>query len=216
MATRQVTMPLLMTELSYLLGEVSVPTSGVSGRKIFLQRALEDVWKLYPWPFSLTDTTLQFTLGVATLPDDFLPEGHYYLIQNGKELFEAEYGRKDLQTGSSFYTYFDQGDYKAKLINSGIVDTTTSTLLDFRYQYTLEELNSNDLLSAYYPNPKTIALGALAQVVKADNPEADNAQESSAFLVAAQEDYSAFNRIRMRNKRAHSVAEKNGHSTGEF
>lgn len=216
MATRQVTMPQLMTELSYLLGEVSVPTSGVDGRKTFLQRALEDAWKLYPWPFSLTDTTLTFASGVATLPDDFLPEGHYYLIQNGKELGETDFKDKNLSVGTSFYISFSEGAYKANLLSGGVVDTTTSASLSFRYQYTVPDLSTSDTKKAYYTNPRTLALGALRDNVKADNPEADNSQETQAFVAAAQEDYSAFNRIRSRNRRAVSLSERNGYSIGEY
>lgn len=216
MATRQVTMPQLMTELSYQLGEVSVPTSGVDGRKTFLQRALEDAWKLYPWPFTLTDTTLTFTNGVATLPDDFLPEGHYYLLRNGKEVGETDFKDKSLSTGTAFFISFDAGDYKAKLVSGGVDDTTTDTSLDFRYQYTAPDLSESDTKKAYYPNPRTLALGALRDNVKADNPEADNSQEVQAFVAAAQEDYSAFNRIRSRNRRAVSLSERNGYSIGEY
>lgn len=216
MATRQVTMPQLMTELSYLLGEVSVPTSGVDGRKTFLQRALEDAWKLYPWPFSLTDTTLTFTSGVATLPDDFLPEGHYYIIQNGKQIGETTFEDKSLSKGTAFYTFFSEGDYKVQLISGGVNDTTTTESLEFRYQYTTPDLTTSDTKKAYYTNPRTIALGALRDNVKADNPEADNSQEVQAFVASAQEDYSAFNRIRSRNRRAVSLSERNGYSIGQY
>jgi len=209
MSARKVTMPQLMTELSYLLGEVSVPTSGVDSRKTFLQRALEDAWKVYPWPFSLTDTTLQFTNGVATLPDDFLPEGHYYLTKGLTELDESDYQHRH-DAGVGYYIRFQDGDYQAVLMNSD------DFLADLRYQYVVPDLSTSDTKAAYFVNPKTLALGAMRQVTKADNPEADNSQDIEAFQAALQEDYSAFNRIRTRNRRVRSVVEKSGHATGQF
>lgn len=210
MSTRQITMPQLMTELSYLLGEVSVPTSGVDSRKTFLQRALEDAWKVYPWPFSLTDTTITFVDGVATLPDDFLPEGHYYLTKGLTALTETEYNQRNIIADISYYTRFQSGTYQAVLINS------TDFVGDLRYQYNVPDLTTSDTKKAFYTNPKTIALGAMPQVTKADNPEADNSQDIAIFQSALQEDYSAFNRIRTRGKRAHSITERSGHSTGSY
>ncbi len=36
----------VMTDLSYILGEQSVPTSGVEDRKAFIQRTLEEVHRV--------------------------------------------------------------------------------------------------------------------------------------------------------------------------
>ena len=205
----------LMQELSYLLGEITVPQTGVDGRRTFLQRALEDAWKLYPWPFSLTDTELQFVNGSATLPDDFLPEGHFYVLKDGREIYGSDWAMQDRTSDYSFFLSFEDGDYS---LNMRIGNTDPSTInftLPFRYQYVVPDLTVANA-TAYYTNPRTIALGALRDNVKADNPEADNSQEIQTFLAATQEDYSAFNRIRMRNKRATSAAENAGHRTGEF
>lgn len=210
MATKRITMTNLMQELSYQLGEITVPTSGVDSRKVFLQRALEDVWKLYPWPFSLTDTTLTFSGGVATLPDDFLPEGNYYVSKNNKEINETDYSSRAEVASTTYYIRYVNDEYQAVLLNSA--DFTA----ELRYQYTAPDLTLNATARAPYPNLRTIAKGALRDTVKADNPEADNAQEASAFLASAQEDYSAFNRMRSKNKRIRGVAEASGHSTGEF
>lgn len=210
MATRLVTMPLLMTELSHLLGEIDVPTSGIDNRKRFLQQSLEDAWKQYPWPFSLTDDTITFSNGVASLPDDFLPEGHYYLSKNGKEVNESDYANRSEAIGTSYYIRYQDGEYQAVLLNDQ--DFTG----EFRYQYTVPDMTTSDTKRCPYPSLTTIAMGGLRYTVKADNPEADNSQEESGFTAKVQEDYSAFNRTRTRNRRARSVMETRGHSTGEF
>lgn len=216
MATRTITMPRLMQELSYLLGEITVPTTGVSGRKVFLQRALEDTWKLYPWPFSLTDTTLQFVNGVATLPDDFLPEGHYYLLKDGREIYSSAWSMQDRTTEYTTFLSFEDGNYNLNIRFKNTSPSTMNFTLDFRYQYVVPDLSESDNNSAYYTNPRTIALGALRDNVKADNPEADNSQEIQTFQAACQEDYSAFNRINMRNKRATSASENANYRMGEY
>lgn len=216
MATRKITMPLLMTELSYLLGEVEVPSTGVDGRKTFLQRALEDAWKLYPWPFSLTDTTLTFTNGVAELPEDFLPEGHYYLLKDGREIYSSAWAEQDRNSDYTTYLSFNNGSYFLNLTLQNVPASELDFTFDFRYQYTVPDLSTSDTRSAYYTNPRTIALGAMRDNVKADNPEVDNSQEIATFIASAQEDYSAFNRINMRNKRARGAAENSGHSTGVY
>lgn len=203
---KTVTMDSLMTELSGALGETSVPTSGVDNRKTFLQRSYEDAWKLYPFPFTMTDTTLDFSSGVAELPDDFLEGGHCVLLNDGKEVGQIDFADQGTaQPG--FYIRYNSGTYEAVLLN--VADGSYA----FRYQYETPDLTQANA-SGPYPNPTTIVKGAIRYVVKADNPEADNAQEIATFTAACQEDYAPFNRSRMRHRRATSIAEIYGHAPG--
>lgn len=201
-----------MTELSYQLGETSVPSQGVEGRKIFLQRSLEDLYKLYPWKFAMVDTTLDLVAGVAQLPNNWMAEGNHKFYYGGKQIVELDYDEAMEQTGqvspiTLYYTSFDGTNYFIHVLGAG--DVT----IQARYQRTAPDLNSGE--TTPYPNPKTIALGALRYQRGADNPTADTAQEDAKFEAAAQEDYSAFNRQRPK-KRVRTLAEVSGHSTGVF
>ena len=67
-----------------------------------------------------------------------------------------------------------------------------------------------------YPNPSTIVDGALRYLIKADNPEADNAQEIAIFRQSLADDIQPFNRSRNRQRRVRTRYDLSGHATGEY
>lgn len=203
MATPTVTMDALMTELSGRLGETSTP-SGVDNRKQFLQRSYEEAWKAYPWPFSQLDTTLEFSGGVAELPDDFLDGGSYTLLKDGKEFTELDYGDR---SRPGFYISYDSG-YTAVLVD------TADFSGEFRYQYTPPNLLTTT--GGPYPNSGTLVDGAMRFLIKADNPEADNAQEIAIFEQSLRNDIIPFNRSRNRQRRVRTISDVYGHHTGDY
>lgn len=223
MAIPLLTLTALQTELSNQLGENGLQANTLAPRQQFLQDALKDAWKMYPWPFSLIDTSLAFTAGVAVLPNDFMPDGHFYLDDGINKWANVDYSERLTKNSNAntFYIRFNTttNAYEAVMANtSGLPSTTIS--LSLRYQY--QPLTLADTLTAGvsaptpYPNASTLSKGALVYSTLADNPEADIAQQESRFQAAVQADYSAFNRIRMRNKRATGIAETRGHSTGMY
>lgn len=208
MATREVTMDILMTELSYMLGELTVPTSGVDPRKTFLQRSLEDAWKEFPWPFSLNDDTISFSSGVADMPDEFLPEGRVTISDAYGVIPQIDYEERLVTADAGWYLAADDGSYTAKLVNHA--DFTG----DIRYQFTPPDL-TDGTSTCPYPNPKTIAKGAMRMTVVADNPEADNSTQIEEFQQDLESDYSAFARNARRNRRVRTITGIRGHIIGE-
>lgn len=216
MAIPTLTLTALQTELSNMLGENGLQSNVLAPRQQFLQDALKDAWKIYPWPFSMTDTTLAFTNGVATLPDNFMPDGHFYVDDGIHEWSTVQYSERNNSNAlNALYIRFNgtTNTYEAVMVNSsGLPSTTVS--LNLRYQYSPNTLS--DTAPTPYPNAKTLALGAMIYVTLADNQDADISQKKQLFDQAVQEDYSAFNRIRNRNTRAKSLAERMGHRTGGY
>ena len=203
-----ITMDDCMTSLSDLLGEETVPTQGISGRKRFLQRTLEDLYKIYEWPFAMIDTTFTLSSGSYTLPNTFLREGNHYIRFGSNELSEIAFDDLALTHDplTRFYYSYDETNYILNVVGG------EDQVLTVRYQRTAPDLLIDGGQTAY-PNPKTIAIGALRYQKIADDPNADISQEEGMFLAAAQEDYSAFNRQRP-SKRMRHVTEVAGYNIG--
>ena len=49
-----VTQTQILNTLTYLMGERTVPSTALEGRKDFIQRSLEEVYRAYPWAFAGT------------------------------------------------------------------------------------------------------------------------------------------------------------------
>lgn len=225
MAIPLLTLTALQTELANMLGETGLQPNVQAPRAQFLQDSLEDAWKMYPWPFSMIDSTVAFVSGVAPLPSDFMPDGHFYIDDGFTDWGNIDYSdRIRSKIGGQNNTYYIRFNattnlYEAVMVDSNGLPSTTITL-NLRYQYNplaLADTTTAGVSSPTpYPSAQTLALGAMRFIIKADNQDADISQEISIFEAAVQGDYSAFNRIRMRNKRATGVAEARGHHTGGY
>lgn len=180
----------VMTTLSYLLGENAVPTSAVTlGRKNFIQRTLEEVYRAYPWPFATAQATVSFDSGIATLPVDFDIEHKLYAYFNNGDtqtaLTEINIGDSDayVQDQYKFWVeHISDGRYKIRT-----KDSYTTAVVS--YQVTAPEINA----SVYTPfnDQSTLALGARRYVKLSENPDADISQDEALFQKRLNENIAA-------------------------
>jgi len=202
----------VLLDLSYLLGESSIPTSGIDDRKAFIQRGLQRIVRLYDFDEMYALATVSLTLGSnsfysGTLPADAAesPNLDVRVINPGTNddyVFEK-------------VPYEDQdkavtGDYKYWL--TGSANNYTMTTRDdvsnvvVRYLQTAPTINAS--ISTTFPSSIVIARAALVYYRQAENPMADIAQDEALFKTELEEVIARQNRNRPVG-RAKSIMELN-------
>lgn len=206
----------VMTSLSYLLGERTVPSTGTEGRKDFIQKTLEEVYNNYPWPFAIGLATLSVTAsGIASLPSDYAPNQESFISYNtssgtAMDLELVDDGDQDaVNIGDNKYwltSYTGDGQYilNTKEVISSVV---------VRYQKLPPTLAAS--VGTPFKNAMTLALGAVRYHRKSQDPEADIGQDQALFDRALQDDVRGIQMSapRKRRKTAQSIA---GSATGEI
>jgi hypothetical protein len=207
----------VLLDLSYLLGESSIPTSGIDDRKAFIQRGLQRIVRLYDFDEMYALATVSLTLGSnafysGALPADAAesPDLDVRVINPGTNddyVFEK-------------VPYEDQdkaitGDYKYWLTGSAN-DYTMTTRDDVsnvvvRYLQTAPTINAS--ISTTFPSSIVIARAALVYYRQAENPMADIAQDEALFKTELEEVIARQNRNRPVG-RAKSIMELNDVYTG--
>lgn len=174
----------VLQDMSYLLGEASVPTSGIDDRKRFIQRGLERIARLYDFDEMYALATVSLTLSgrfyTGSLPSDSgeSPDMDVRVINNGTNddyVFEKiPYEDQDK---------YQAGDYKYWLTGSAN-DYTINTRDDVgavavRYLQKAPTINAS--ISTTFPSSMVIARAALVYYRQAENPLADISQDEALF-----------------------------------
>ena len=205
-----------LTTLAYEMGERSVNSTTSTSRADFIQTALADAYKAYPWRFARVNATLTVTGGLATLPTDY-DNNHlaYAKFDNGGvaqdiDLVDAD-DEDDLSDGdrAAWVEAIGDGDrYVLKLKDSDVAT------LRFRYQKLAPVLSVASTGTPYF-NKRTIVLGARRDVKLGQNPDADISQDQAIFEREIAKDIAAHqvNAPRKRRRTAHGQTNT---ATGEF
>jgi hypothetical protein len=205
-----------MTELSYLLGERTVPSTGTDGRKAFIQDSLNDIYKMWPWRFAEAIATLTVASGLASLPSDLTLNHDLYVKYFGSdgvtatdlELVDAG-DQESVNTGDSKYwitSYGNDGNY---LLNTKEVISSVVV----KYQRKAPTLAAS--VGTPWGDKMAIALGARRYYRISQDPEADISQDEALFQKRVEESISAQQMAspRKRRKSAQSIS---GFSTGDI
>jgi hypothetical protein len=208
-----VTQTQVMTTLAYLMGERTVPTTAVEGRRDFIQRTLEEIYRAYPWPFASITTNLSITNRQADLPADFDPQHKLYVYwMNGDEqqaITEINEGDSDkyIQGSRRFWVVpKTDGTFEIHLGDNDIAD------ISVKYQTLAPVLSAS--VSTPFQDINTIALGARRYVKLGENPDADIAQDEGIFQKRLSENIAAV-QIARPLKRGRKVYEANGYRLGD-
>lgn len=174
----------VLQDMSYLLGEASVPTSGIDDRKRFIQRGLERIARLYDFDEMYALATVSMTLSgnfyTGSLPSDAAesPDLDVRVIQSGTDndyIYEKiPYEDQDK---------YQVGDYKYWLTGSAgdytLNTRDTNTPLIVRYLQKAPTINAS--VSTTFPSSMVIARAALVYYRQAENPLADISQDEALF-----------------------------------
>ena len=174
----------VLQDMSYLLGEASVPTSGIDDRKRFIQRGLERIARLYDFDEMYALATVSLTLNgrfyTGALPSDSgeSPNLDVRVLNNGSNddyVFDKiPYEDQDK---------YEVGNYKYWLTGSAN-DYTINTRDDVgnvtvRYLQKAPSINAS--VSTTFPSSMVIARAALVYYRQAENPLADISQDEALF-----------------------------------
>lgn len=205
----------VLLDLSYLLGESSVPSSGTEDRKRFIQLALERCYRAYDFPFNKVTATIPLVGGIATLPTNVHQDSVIDIrevvagVGNDKVYSVTPYGMlDDYSSGQHRYALTGyEGNY--------IITTseTTDTTLQLYYETTAPVINGS--VSTPFPSSTALARGALVYYRQAEDPQADISQEEYLFQQELDEVISQYNRSRPQ-PRAVTLHEASGTYPGDI
>lgn len=202
----------VMTTLSYLRGENSVPTSNVEGRKNFIQRTLEEVYRAHPWKFAAKMTTLTVDAsGIASLPSDLTLDHDVNVTKTvGTDEIPLERinvaDRDKVEEGDGVYWIESRGDAFYNLYT--YEDITQITI---GYQSLPPEINAS--IGTPYLDRLALALGANRWVKMSEDPQADISQDDILFRNQLQQSIAGESRNMPRRQRR-NLQNITGHFTG--
>lgn len=204
----------VLLRMSYLLGEQTIPTTGIEDRKQFINDALERIYRSYNFNEAYAVATVTVTAGQGTLPTDIgETPGLDVRVPNGGSNNDYIYEQIPYQDQDNYV----DGDYKYWL--SGSAGSYTLNTKDSQtplvVRYLQESPSINASISTTFPSAMTIARGALVYYRLAENPDADTSQDEAFFQKELQEVVARQNRNRP-TKRAKSIMELNNHYTGRI
>lgn len=205
----------VMQDLSFLLGESSVPTTGVEDRQRFIQKTLERVYRAFPWPMNQLTATLQMSSGVGSLATTVRQDGVIDVREvvvgadNDKIYYQIPYEDQD-SYASGEYRYWLTGYEGAYVLNTSEKDT--SPILTYRYETVAPTINAS--IATPFPSSMVLALGALIYYRIAEDPQADISQEEAKFKQELDEVIASYQRSRQ--TRGRTMHEINGTYIGDI
>lgn len=209
-----VTQTQIMTTLSYLLGERTIPSTATENRKDFIQRTLEEIYRAYPFPFASATATLAIVDGTATLSSDIdwqhQVTAYFYDGDTQKDVREINQADQDK---------FVAGDNVFWLAPIDNTDDFTLNTKDNTYDYIITRYQTvppevNASIGTPFTDIMTIALGARRYVKLGQNPDADIAQDEALFQKRLGENIAAtqVNRPLRKNRKLYYA---NGYRLGD-
>ena len=206
----------VLEDLSFLLGESSVPTSGIEDRQRFIQCALDRVYRAYDFPMTKSTATISMIGGIATLPttvhQDSILDIRIINPGIGDDIIwnQIEYEDQDSWVQGQYKYWLDgyEGTYVINSNETGITDTLT-----IRFQGVSPIINAS--IPTPFPSSMALARGALVYLRQAEDPQADIAQEEYLFQEELDEVIAQYNRSRPQ-KRGKTLHEAMGTYIGDI
>lgn len=188
----------VQTDLAYLLGEQSAPSTSNSEyavRSTFIQRALERAYRAYDFPMNKISTSVTAVAGIATLasvlPDSVLDVRVVVAgADNDYEYREIDYEEQD-SVDSSDYAYYRTFTSDGTILLNLSQDSPTLTV---RHTTAVPTINAS--VASPFPSSMALARGALIYYRQAEDPQADIGQEEALFQGEISEIIAQYNRSR--------------------
>lgn len=204
MAATNITLDQVMSDLSVLLGETSVPTPYTIDRTTFIQRTLERVYRAFNWDLATINATIVLASGIASLPGDVnindpimdvrIKNDKPGLGVGGDFIFtKIPYEQQD-EYGPGDYVYWITGGPGAYILNTAQngSSVTANAALSVRYMQVAPVINLS--IGTPFPSSMCLARGALAYYRQAEDPQADISQVEALFQLELQEVIATQNR----------------------
>ena len=178
----------VLQDLSYLLGETSVPNPVPADRQAFIQRTLERIYRMYDFTIFKAITNATLTAGTVNLPTDARldPDLDIRTIGSGMgdDLIykQIPYEQQD-SFGAGDYRYWLTGNPGTYVVNT--TETTTTAPVKIRYSQDAPTINAS--ITTPFPSSMAIARGALVYYRGAEDPQADVSQLDAQFKQEVEE-----------------------------
>lgn len=180
-----------MQDLSYLLGESSVPSPVPASRQAFAQRALERVYRAYNFDLADVIVTLTLVNGVVTMPADVNINDPILDVrikndqpgrgEGGDFIFTKIDYRDQDEYGPADYVYWITGSPGAYVLNTAQSGDSSSAnaALTVRYMQIAPTINSS--IGTPFPSSMVLARGALVYLWASRDPYMDVSQLEALF-----------------------------------
>lgn len=165
-----------LLELSYVLGETSVPTSGIDDRKSFINSVRRDIFGRRPWKWATKwNQTVSLTNGAGTLPADYR-EGGVIDVNDGTNTYQKIDPTEALKYDTGSYVYWVTGNN----VDGFTLNTNqTPTSLTVSYATKSTELATSE--TCPIPLSEPVVKGALVYIRKSENPMAETTAEEAEY-----------------------------------
>lgn len=214
----QVTQTQILQDLSYLLGETTIPTA-ITDRVDYIQKTLERIYRSYRFPMNTVLATLQMTAGVGTLPTNVGQDGLVDVREViGGPFTDHVYTRVSYQDSDNFavgsYAYWLQGyEGNYTIYSSETSGSDANPILTILYTTSVPVLNAS--VNTNFPSSMAVALGALKYYRLAEDPYTDVSPYENMFQLEMNEVIAAVNRGRAQ-PRGKTLLEQLGTYTGDI
>ena len=175
-----VTLQDVLEDLNYLLGDTSVPSTGIDNQKRFINRIIEKIYDYSDWSWSTAATTYVFSGQTQTLPTNYLD-----MVEVREEVPGADndniYRRTTISSAdidASDYIYWVSGDLVSGMTMN--INQTDNPSLKTTYKISADELTGTTDTTRI-PRSMPIARGALALMQEAEDPYRDTSDAWAKF-----------------------------------
>ena len=170
-----VTLQAILEDLNYLLGDTSVPTTGIDNQKRFINRINEDIYDHHNWRWATLSTSYSMSGTTQTLPSDF------------NDLIEV---REEVSGSDNDNLYDIVNETNVDISDADFAAWVSGNEVD-GYTLTINQTDSPTLKVTYkvkagtlsatthktkVPRSLPIARGALALMQEAEDPYRDTSQ----------------------------------------
>jgi len=196
-----------LTDLSYLLGEDSVPTTGIDSRIGFINRVCEDIVGRYRWSWNQATASVTITTKAGDLPTDYRMGG-MVTCKDQDDNFYTEVDEQYIGNYSPYTFYVNGNDVDGYVIT---VNNDTATTLTVEYCKRAPLFaGSVDTKEFAIPIKMAVSRGALIDVRRSENPFADVAPETQEFENDIKKIYKLERQLKSRYQVITSKAHYNG------
>jgi hypothetical protein len=214
----QVSQQTILQDLSYLLGETTVPTS-ISDREEYIQKALERIFRTYRFPMNVVVATIQENAGIGTLPTNVGQDGLIDVREvNPGPFTDNVYQQVSYQDSNNYsvgsYVYWltgYEGNYT--IYTSETSGNDVNPVLTLMYTTSVPVINAS--INTNFPSSMALALGALKYYRLAEDPYTDVSPYENMFQMEMNEVIANVNRGRAQ-VRGRTALEVLGTYTGDI
>ncbi len=214
----QVSQNQVLQDLSYLLGETTIPTA-ITDRTDYIQKALERVFRTYRFPMNTVLATIQEFSGVGSLPTNVGQDGLIDVREvNPGPFTDNVYTQIDYRDSNNYaigsYVYWLEGyEGNYTIYTSETSGNDVNPILTLLYTTSVPVMNAS--VNTNFPSSMALALGALKYYRLAEDPYTDVSPYENMFQMEMNEVIANVNRGRAQ-PRGKTMLEQFGTYTGDI